>query len=788
MHNKTKFNKTLKKRFKLSRLYKGKGSILFIIVAVMSVLAILASAVYYSVSASRKQVDIRYDTEQAYQSAVSLNELFTDYLSVNSAGPLAQSIIGLAPGQSLVTTSSNADGFNEIAGGLGEYKITIKKIRGNGTSDEVHVLEIVTETKVNGKTESLSVVGAFTVTAQAASFDRFFTATGYAPNDVAITGGAINSTLYLDTEFSQIGTRPSAGANSDTHIAADIIAAGSVMFGRIPTFNKDATINNVTLERKEMNVTIGNNCYFVNNAELDLNGGKLRVGGSIVHLENCYPIKSNSDIYVLGDYFLGTAMSESNPSNIYIDGDLYLCGNADYPGKIYVNGDLIVSSEHNNSGIDNEIHVGGNVYIPSNMNVDSYRGGNVHIGGTSFVYEANDAASKAKMDFTLTEDSDVENYQRKGKELKAHFGQVPSHSLVWPLTGDSPSQVKAKINETIGYSEYINWDLENKFVSSTGALIIEPTVLDYTGADQWNPSTTKVFSAADQTEYVFDFQYLGHTGYGGINLVFDTANGTGGYEDIYVYLKANCKEVIEGNGGKKYVTNVPESEYDCFCWGPTDLKDSWAAMNVLVKGKGALVMVLPDNVKYVAKTASYVGHISLFEEAFNGGNPLDLNAAPPSAANCNSKIQIIQSLYTEDGYIKDNIITKYENNGEYIHNNVFLVTVSKNADMDFYSNSQNMFAGIIYAPYMTYKVKNANSMSVYVGGMVVGNYDIQASTNGYVFAAPYDYYDTHVSSGLNDEQKEEERKKYLSNLMASSGCSSTLGSSTSRSWRVYGYN
>ena len=50
----------------LFNLRKNKGSVLFLVVAIMSVMVILASALYYSLSTARRQVEVKYDSQQAY--------------------------------------------------------------------------------------------------------------------------------------------------------------------------------------------------------------------------------------------------------------------------------------------------------------------------------------------------------------------------------------------------------------------------------------------------------------------------------------------------------------------------------------------------------------------------------------------------------------------------------------------------------------------------------------------------------------------------------------------------
>lgn len=64
--------KALMMKRALLRLKGGRGSVLFFIIAIMSIMIVLASAVYYSTVSARKQVEIRYGDEQSYQSAVHL--------------------------------------------------------------------------------------------------------------------------------------------------------------------------------------------------------------------------------------------------------------------------------------------------------------------------------------------------------------------------------------------------------------------------------------------------------------------------------------------------------------------------------------------------------------------------------------------------------------------------------------------------------------------------------------------------------------------------------------------
>ena len=116
--------KALMMKRALLRLKSGRGSVLFFIIAIMSVMI----AVYYSAVSARKQVEIRYGDEQSYQSAISLNDIVTEYLNTKTEDAFVDAILALAPGSSLTTQGTGTDSFAKLAEGLGDYKVTVTKI------------------------------------------------------------------------------------------------------------------------------------------------------------------------------------------------------------------------------------------------------------------------------------------------------------------------------------------------------------------------------------------------------------------------------------------------------------------------------------------------------------------------------------------------------------------------------------------------------------------------------------------------------------------------------------
>lgn len=453
----------------LLRLKGGKGSVLFFIIAIMSVMIVLASAVYYSTVSARKQVEIEYGDEQSYQSAIALNNIISDYITKKPNSDFVKTIAGMKTnGETIVSTSADGiEGFSELAPGLGDYKITVTKVA-NGTEEGTKVVRITTDVTVNGEKSTISTVGEFKVKEEAYNFDRFFTSTGYAPNDVYMSGMDITSTMYLDNEYSQVG-----GEQGGSHINlySEIIAAGTLKLNNAP-INSGKSNNPIDL-------TVGNNLYLSQTAGdgLNLQGGTLRVGGSVAQLSNCFPFRRGNMYYIMGDYYGACASTEADLTDmICVDGDFVVFGNMKYSGKLYVNGNVYVDKSHNQGLISNQMFVGGNIYFsPSFGNMENYV---KHItfvdsDGSKHTYSnLTDAKASGRVvecasaiTLTLDEKATITDLKESIDDIKAVNGNG-GYTYVWPSQEklcDNIDDVKADINRKIGDPKYINWNIESKF-------------------------------------------------------------------------------------------------------------------------------------------------------------------------------------------------------------------------------------------------------------------------------------------------------------------------------------
>ena len=795
-HNK----KALMMKRALLRLKGGKGSVLFFIIAIMTVMIVLASAVYYSTISARAQVEIKYGNEQSYQSAVSLNDLVTEYLNTKTDDAFVDAIIALSPNKSLTTKGDGTDAFAELAGGLGDYKITVTKLSGD-SGDEKQTIKVETEVLVNGETSTVTSIGEFTLVSKPYSFDRFFTSTGYAPNDVVMSGMTVTSTMYLDNEYSQIGS--SQSGNSGINIRAEVISAGTLSINNAPiNSNGDQTFD----------ITAGNNLIMTYNGgqgAMNLNGGRIRVGGNLIQ-GTSFNYTNDTDVYVVGDFISGRPSDDSD-CEIYVNGDAAFFGNETYKGKVYVNGDVYIDKEVNTGDkFPGGITIGGNVYLCSGS---SYFGAQKtwiksHGVDDSRIKDYTDASIRFE---AKNGDNDSAYNALRANMDKARGSNEQAYSYVWPSdsgTCESLTNVKAKINEKVGNPEYTNWNMTKKFINDDGTYTVDPINYNF-----GNPSASElerfagtgsnenqlIVSAEKFGQYVVmgDMRITAGT-WDGYNIVFDTTMPGGNDIDMYVYLPANCymkktPPANEWSSPTYSFSNKSEdkSKFNCFRWNnePDGMFAGW--FSVLTKGKGSVIFVIGDGVTYFAQTRVFMGHYNLLKEVLPDAIAADgkvTNTDKFSEAKVSAIMRTTDTDARKQTLFKQNILDKYKNSGG-IHNNLFVVAINKNSDVNF-DMQYNTFCGFIYAPYMTFGAgKSTEGHFAMLGGLIVSDYEMPNTSRVYMATIPYDYYDRYVDSTLTGTEKEDARFDYMEKLISNSGGEiGTLGSSSSRSWRKYGYN
>lgn len=806
--------KALMMKRALLRLKSGKGSVLFFIIAIMSVMIVLASAVYYSTVSARKQVEIKYGDEQSYQSAVALNDIVTQYLNTKSESAFVDAVVALPPldknsgnerSCSLTTQGSGTDTFAELASGLGDYKVTVTKLSGD-SGDETHKIKIETEVVVNGETSTVTSIGEFTLVSKPYTFDRFFTSTGYAPNDVFMSGMNVTSTMYLDNEYSQIGSR---GGDGGINIYAEVISAGTLTLNNAP-INSNGT--------ETFDITVGNNLiltYYNGQDKINLNGGKIRVGGNLIQGQayNYY----KTDVYVLGDYISGSS-SITAGYGLYVGGDAAFFDNETFEGPVYVNGDLFLDPQVNTGNkFKGGLYVGGNIYLcsASANPADQEKSVQAAVDSNHKIFKFADASIR----FTaMDEDNDSAYSTLRANMDKARSlaGGTSASSDVWPTDGSCESliNVKAKINEKIGNPEYTNWDMTSKFINDDGSYTVapinykfdnatEPDIQDARFAGTGSTKNQLVVTAQKFGQYVIMGDVRITNGdWNGYNIVFDTTMPDGKDIDMYVYLPANCYMQVtpaanEWSSPTYKFSNKTEdkSKFNCFRWNNQPQGIFEGRFCVLTKGKGSVIFVVGDGVTYFAQQRLFMGHYNLLKEimpdAIKDNGSVDTGSTFTNADSITSKItSIMRSTDTNvklRTVFKQDVVDKYNSSGG-LHNNLFLVAINKNSDVNF-DMKYNTFCGFVYAPYMTFGAGKTNEQNfAMLGGLIVSDYEMPSTTRTFMSTIPYDYYGRFTGS-LTGDALEEARFDYMEKLISNSGGKiGTIGSSSSRSWRKYGYN
>lgn len=782
----------------LLRLKSGRGSVLFFIIAIMSVMIVLASAVYYSAVSARKQVEIRYGDEQSYQSAISLNDIVTEYLNTKTEDAFVDAILALAPGSSLTTQGTGTDSFAKLAEGLGDYKVTVTKISGD-SSDEKQTVKIETEVIVNGESSAVTSVGEFTLVSKPYSFDRFFTSTGYAPNDVVMSGMTVTSTMYLDNEYSQIGSLQSG--NSGINIKAEVISAGTLALNNAP-INADGD--------KTFDITVGNNLIMTYNGgqgAMNLNGGRIRVGGNLIQ-GTSFNYKNDTDVYVVGDLISGRPSDDSN-CEIYVNGDAAFFGNETFAGKVYVNGDVYIDKEVNTGDkFPGGITIGGNVYLCSGSSYFGAQKTWIKSHGIDDSRIKNYSDASIRFEAKNGENDSAYNALRANMDkARSLAGGTAAYNYIWPsdsLICESLQNVKDKINEKVGNPEYTNWNMLKKFINDDGTYTVDPINYEFNNATEpqvkderfKGTGSTKnqlVVSAQKFGQYVImgDMRITAEP-WNGYNIVFDTTMPNGKDIDMYVYLPANCLMEKTGENSYKFSNkDTDKSKFNCFRWNnqPDGMFDGW--FSVLTKGKGSVIFIVGDGVTYFAQQRLFMGHYNLLKEILPNSISAD---GKVTNTDTFSQSAIEKIMRTTDAnaklhtVFKQDVVNKYKDSGG-LHNNLFMVAINKNSDVNF-DMPYNTFCGFVYAPYMTFGAgKSPEGYFAMLGGLIVSDYEMPQTSRVYMATIPYDYYDRFVDSTLKDDEKEDARFDYMEKLISNSGGEiGTLGSSSSRSWRKYGYN
>lgn len=736
------------------------GSALFMVVSTMAALIVLVTAMYMSVLSSRQVQYATFDQEQAYVTSTSVADIVTAYMAdgKKSNSAIMKKVNTLKIGQ---TVSTNGNDFASLVESgtkddteIGAYSVDIQRLNDetiSGTTWRIYDLAVTVHKNGVVETTHTFVRSKDKEPNQMDVIDRFFTSTGYLPNDVWISSVTTDSTLYCDNEYTIFSKDRYASGDGDVNINMDIVCAGAALF------NDQTTIKPVS---KPMTWVFGNSVTFgsgctISDFKLGTNSenGKIVVGGDMTldgrNAGKTFP--SNVDVYVMGDLHLGKVYANFS-GNLYVKGDI-IAENANYHSfsSVYVSGEMKQASGAplnagtlNKKGAfpDDKIteankildeRIGGSLFPKWDLATADFSVENIY-----FNTDDTNQGANAKYIHYIDHDCTIGDV----KDLYGGFGTNTNLTIVID-TGDDPNGVRTLSVvancDDVGVPNTFMWYPEA--APSGGKTITILTV---------GQGTLLIDVPENVTYQASDQEFFGHIAWFMIagGSVKTTSNGAP-YFSRNGSLSPNLqKEIHNGNfmlqqaDGTCSYTKVgtgKESYYTCNSHG-----GSYEEHHVKMVEEGRKDTLCIGRILRDKLDAYYIAH-----------------------SNVKANIADYYSNYFGESRRAS---SGYSSASYYPNVNIFVISVLENADIQFgckksdnSSIQENVFCGYVYAPYMTYVSIGSGGGLKNVGGLIVSDIALSGSYE-YIFAQP----ERTITQISGDDME-------------------MLRPSVSRTWRVHGY-
>lgn len=749
----------------MRRLLNKKGSVLFLVLVVMSLLIIAASATYYVVRNQSASVNVRYSSEQSYQTAASVSDTVSNYIdgyiaaiskSGDDMGKFKETMVGkmltMATG-----TSSEITSEIPLDESMGKAKVSIKKVGTQKKGDDtVHLFEITTNSEVNGETVTITQVKEIVV-GPTEYFTRFLTSTGYSPEDTSITANKIISAAFFENDFTRL---------SNMTMNDSVYSSGSLY---------DAGINYAGSSKE---IVIAENLYMKGVWGTTVKCSEIYVGKNF---ETNSQISANN-VYVLGDAVIGQTQNGTTATVFYVDGNCTISASTAANVKIYVNGDLTING---NVG-QGQLYVKGNVYMNNFKNVCSVG----EYGGKAFINGTEQAEGWSEQGFAYKAD------------MKNPFSDTDAKKASDYINASTGKQKYEKwmADEYFikNFSDYVDYNEEDKTYTIKKAITPgeesdtctgdpaseKPSWID---GDVWNADGTS--AVLDQKHTYISGQHGAGTAICYITESCVLRPWKDSSIDNYNTYKGNGAFIVIDTGekrtnGKELYIMLDKGENDYFSFASDD---SIQFTNVLIKGDYPVIFILPDGTEYRTSLFTYIGHANLavdfcgcadFKELISQKRSVFNSCTGDSQKKLESYIKTIPS--DTPGVLPTALIdigstVTPEGLGSCtvpdFHNNIFFVTNSPSASIDM--EKQSVFYGYIYAPYSEFSINdkgggNGNNIK-FLGGIIVGSYFFNQFGGAMAYTTPYDYADVYELKDKDGNPKPTDIVKHLMKVASGGG-------------------
>ncbi|MGN1119839.1 MAG: hypothetical protein ACI4Q4_05735 [Oscillospiraceae bacterium] len=721
----------------LRKYLSNRGSALFMVISTMTALLIAVMAMYFSVVSSRTVQYAVFNQEQAFQSAVSIQDAIV-YGERAKIEPLLAKMDSLEIGE---TIGTNGNGFAAFGGteidqdNVGSYDITITRLADEGSKK---VYDIATTVSVNGVAETTHTIiyppeDDPPETENGIGSDDIFCSTGYVPNNSYLQAGYYYTKSVYDNEFTVIGIS-SAG-----FLMADLNCGGSIEFNYIQDTPATKGIRSVTWIIRD---TMYHNCSQTLQLGLSASDrGKLYIGGDYYLKDGTWAPIKNTDIYILGDCYLGTGGINWSNSSLHVDGNIYYIGGS-LPSELYVNGSVMKGTT---AWIDGQSVV---------------TGWTEQTGPFTKWADADADEAVEKID-NGTKSHDFQKWEPDDAKLSAAKTYISFNTTNGSGGADAINEKGEVVpNNTFTYELKWNGTSDTQYADIM-------RIHDYSDAPAANGNYTILIDTGDDPDNKYYLRLHGIRNWDGVN-----DNGE------------------DGSGN------------ETFSWYPTSKNNttgkagaSIGTVNVIYKGNGSVICHVCDDVRYIATDQEVVMHLGFFE--ISGGTVTGTgpsarysqqasctydyarfmqyihptceegdecsydvaNGICPECGSANITVscdrhKVSKTRCTNEECMYYGELTKNEDTGRYYglcsnrldvtkltadgrtipNTNFYIVSCDESAEIyisDYFDKNldtlvsvkDNRFFGFIYAPYMTFEGYGQSGSGVrFLGGMVVSDY------------------------------------------------------------------
>lgn len=343
----------------LRKYTSNRGSALFMVISTMTALIISCMAMYFTmVSANSAQYAV-FGQMQATQTAESVLDIVRNSLNpYNSLNPdFQKKLLELEPGQSITT---DANGFmaldpniesGKTPAEIGAYSVTITCLSKEGEvgKDLKMEFDYLVMSSFNGSRDAIHFVQRYDESyegdpnagADGSGGDaELFAATGYVPNDAYINGGFYMTDVFYDTQYTYMN---SYGAGGITRIATNLYTGGSMMLGSeaftVVHDTHDDAYTQETIDKIGPVIWAIRGDFYPNFKDtFDMRGGsQVLVGGNMECAgmnQNSFQVqnKNYSGIEELGDHISIYVNGDLNYLETYVNKNIWLFVNGNVTG------------------------------------------------------------------------------------------------------------------------------------------------------------------------------------------------------------------------------------------------------------------------------------------------------------------------------------------------------------------------------------------------------------------------------------------------------------------------